>query len=217
MGTKPAPLNVGDRMWLRASQDLPGGYGRGCWVVAFSAGEYLIENTHGRPVAQRTINVHLDDGSGRTRDEQLADPMGQRRWVARGQLMAYGCATQMRESHQAYMARQAALELEQLQASRRAAAEASQAETEARKVMDAAELAYLRDPAAFGEFHKLRAAHDAAWRKSHQLAMRLPIMWVDDGAGGLRHLTEAQAAHQHWLDEFARTAAALEVTYGTQV
>ena len=47
--------------------------------------------------------------------------------------------------------------------------------------------------------------------------MRLPIVYVDDGAGGYRHLTEAQAAHQHWLDEFARTAAALEATYGTQV
>lgn len=123
----------------------------------------------------------------------------------------------MREAHQAYMARQAELELEQLRASRLAAAQASRAETEARKVMDAAELAYLRDPAAFGEYHKLRAAHDAAWRKADELAMRLPIMWVDDGAGGLRHLTEAQAAHQHWLDEFTRTAAALEATYGAQV
>lgn len=217
MGTKPAPLTIGERMWLRASQDLPGGYGRGCWVVAFSAGEYPLENTRGRLVAQRTINVHLDDGSGRTRDEQLADPMGQRRWVARGQLMAYGCATQMREAHQAYLARQAELELEQLRASRLAAAQASQAETEARKLMDAAEAAWLRDPAAFGEYHKLRAAHDAAWRKSLEWAMRLPIMWVDDGARGVRHLTEAQAAHQHWLDEQARTAAALEATYGTQV
>lgn len=214
MGTKPAPLAIGERMWLRASQDLPGGYGRGCWVVAFSGGEYLLENARGRLVAQRTINVHLDDGSGRTRDEQLADPMGQRRWVARGQLVAYGTATQMRQSHQAYMARQAALELEQLQASRRAAAEASQAEDVARQAMDAAAKNWHVDPATY---QQARAAHDAAWAKSNELAMRLPIMWVDDGAGGLRHLTEAQAAHQHWLDEFTRTAAALEATYGTQV
>lgn len=218
MGTKPAPLNVGERMWLRASQDLPGGYGRGCWVVAFSAGEYLLENTRGRLVAQRTINVHLDDGSGRTRDEQLADPMGQRRWVARGQLMAYGCATQMRESHQAYVARQAALELEQLQASRRAAAEASQAEAEARKVMDAARAALDRQETDdYGAYQRARAAHDAAWRRSNELAMRLPIVHVLDEAGGYRHLTEAQAAHQHWLDEQARTATALEVPDGTQV
>lgn len=160
---------------------------------------------------------------------------GTRRWVARGQLVAFGTATWFRESHraaadaraaadkaaalsladrgQAFLARQAALELEQLQASRRAAAEASQAETEARKVMDAAELAWQKwdgNPNTWDAFRKARAAHDAAWAKSNELAMRLPIMWVDDGDGGYRHLTEAQAAHQHWLDEFARTAAALD-------
>jgi len=125
-------------------------------------------------------------------------------------------------AHQAYMARQAELELEQLRASRLAAAQASRDEDKARQAMDAAHAKWVAaddhtDPAIWGDFHIARQAHDAAWRKADELAMRLPIMWVDDGAGGLRHLTEAQAAHQHWLDEFTRTAAALEATYGTQV
>jgi len=192
-------------MWLRASQRLPGGHGWACWVVALA------------PSSLAPIQVLLDDGSGRPRDVQMADPDGDRHWLKRGRLVAFGTATWFRESRQAFQARQAALELEQLQASRRAAAEASAAETEARKVMDAAEKAWLADPAAWTDYHKARAAHDAAWRHSQELAMRLPIMWVDDGAGGLRHLTEAQAAHQHWLDEFTRTAAALEATYGTQI
>lgn len=117
----------------------------------------------------------------------------------------------LQAGHQLAMARQAELELEQLQASRRAAAEASQAETEARKVMDAAELAWQKwdgNPNTWDAFRKARAAHDAAWRRSNELAMRLPIVYVLDEAGGYRHLTEAQAAHQHWLDEFTRTAAA---------
>lgn len=214
MGTKPAPLGSGDRMWMRASR---GAQGCACWVI----GPAVPDGFNAALYQTVEVRILLDDGSGRNYGTQLDQarraPAGRIVTVKRGQLVAFGTATWFRESRAAHAANQAALELAQLQASRLAAAEASQAETEARKVMDAAELAYLRDPAAFGEFHKLRAAHDAAWRKSHQLAMRLPIMWVDDGAGGLRHLTEAQAAHQHWLDEFARTAAALEVTYGTQV
>lgn len=223
MGTKPAPLNAGDRMWLRQNGAMlrPG---QACWVLAQVDKPGLC------------VQIHMDDGSGRPRDIQLADPAGTRRWVARGQLVAFGTATWFRESHraaadaraagekaaalsladrgQAFLARQAALELEQLQASRRAAAEASQAETVARAAMDAAAKNWHVDPATY---QQARAAHDAAWAKSNELAMRLPIMWVDDGAGGYRHLTEAEAAHQHWLDEFARTAAALEVPDGTQV
>lgn len=106
MGTKPAPLNVGDRMWLRASG---GQHGQACWVA------------EDKTPYQPAICVHLDDGSGRTRDEQLAGPRGTRRWVTRGQLVAFGTATWFRESHQAFQANQAALELAQLQASRLAA------------------------------------------------------------------------------------------------
>lgn len=83
--------------------------------------------------------------------------------------------------------------------------------------MDAAEKAWLADPAAWTDYHTARQAHDAAWRRSNELAMRLPIVHVLDEAGGYRHLTEAEAAHQHWLDEQARTPAALEVPDGTQV
>lgn len=115
MGTKPAPLNIGDRMWLRARQDLPGGYGRGCWVVAI------------QPASQLPINVHLDDGSGRTRDIQLADPAGTRRWVARGQLVAFGTATWFRESRRAAADARAAADKAARLADPRAAALAAEA------------------------------------------------------------------------------------------
>lgn len=118
-------------MWMRQNGAMlrPG---QACWVLAQVDKPGLC------------VQIHMDDGSGRPRDIQLADPAGTRRWVARGQLVAFGTATWFRESHRAAalaaeaalqlaMARQAALELEQLQASRRAAAEASQAETEALK------------------------------------------------------------------------------------
>lgn len=84
--------------------------------------------------------------------------------------------------------------------------------------MDAARAALDRQETDdYGAYQQARAAHDAAWRRSNELAMRLPIVHVLDADGGYRHLTEAEAAHQHWLDEFARTAAALEATYGTQI
>ena len=98
MGTKPAPLNVGERMWLRAN----GGMlrpGQACWTLVDLQKPGL------------SVQIHMDDGSGRPRDVQLADPAGTRRWVARGQLVAFGTATWFRESRQAFQARKpAALE-----------------------------------------------------------------------------------------------------------
>jgi len=214
MGTKPAPLGSGDRMWRRASR---GAQGCACWVI----GPAVPDGFNAALYQTVEVRILLDDGSGRNYAAQLDQarraPAGRIVTVKRGQLVAFGTATWFRESRQAFQARQAALELEQLQASRRAAAEASQAETEARRVMDAAKLAWLKDPAAWDDFYHARQRHDTALRHSDALAMRLPIVHVLDEAGGYRHLTEAQAAHQHWLDEFARTAAALEATHGTQV
>lgn len=88
MGTKPAPLNYGDRMWQRANGAMlrPG---QACWVLVQVDKPGLC------------VQIHMDDGSGRPRDIQLADPAGTRRWVARGQLVAFGTATWFRESHRA--------------------------------------------------------------------------------------------------------------------
>ena len=88
MGTKPAQLKHGEIMWLRQSgaQLRPG---QQCWVLADLQKPGL------------SVNIHMDDGSGRPRDIQLADPAGTRRWVARGQLVAFGTATWFRESRRA--------------------------------------------------------------------------------------------------------------------
>ena len=85
MGTKPAQLQRGEIMWLRANgaQLRPG---QQCWVLADLQKPGL------------SVHVHMDDGSGRPRDIQLEDPAGTRRWVTRGALVALGCATWFRES-----------------------------------------------------------------------------------------------------------------------
>ena len=95
MGTKPAPLNVGDRMWLRQNDAMlrPG---QACWVLAQVDKPGLC------------VQIHMDDGSSRPRDIQMADPAGTRRWVARVQLVAFGTATWFRESRAAHAANQAA-------------------------------------------------------------------------------------------------------------
>lgn len=88
MGTKPAQLTKGETMWLRQSgaQLRPG---QACWV--------LVDLQKPGP----SVQIYMDDGSGRPRDIQLADSAGTRRWVARGQLVAIGTATWFRESHRA--------------------------------------------------------------------------------------------------------------------
>jgi len=124
MGTKPAPLTIGERMWLRRST-VSGHRGGWCWVLA----PLVPEGMDPALYQTRGVRILVDDGSGRPMAEQLPEARNAIRilTVARGQLVAGGTATQMRQSRQ------------------------------------------------------------------------------------------AEAAHQHWLDEQARKPAALEATYGTQV
>ncbi len=114
MGTKPAQLKQGEIMWLRQSgaQLRPG---QQCWVLVDLQKPGL------------SVQIHMDDGSGRPRDIQLADPAGTRRWVARGQLVALGCTTWFRESHRAAADARAAADKAARLADPRAAALAAEA------------------------------------------------------------------------------------------
>ena len=101
MGTKPAPLNVGEQMWLRKSAQR-GHRGGPCWILA----PLVPEGMDPALYQTRDVRILTDDGSGRPWDVQLADARSAVRiyTVARGQLVAFGTATWFRESHQAFQA-----------------------------------------------------------------------------------------------------------------
>lgn len=111
MGTT-VQLKAGQQMWLRksAKHAHAGGW---CWVLE------LV------PTVPACVRILLDDGSGRPMADQLVDasPRGAVRiWtVARGQLVAGGTHTQIREARRQAERRQARLAVEQLLAARRAA------------------------------------------------------------------------------------------------
>lgn len=101
MGTKPAPLHAGDRMWLRARQ---GQQGQACWAI----GPAVPDGFNAALYQTVEVRILADDESGRNYAAQLDQarraPAGRIWTVKRGQLVAFGTATWFRESRAAHAA-----------------------------------------------------------------------------------------------------------------